>query len=99
MQKFEILYNIAFSANTDTDALLETVQQDILYETQQNVGFDQEYFSYTSQVGVGIVNDLNVKAYLDMPQNEKIAIDFVDYLKILLTLDEFRDLFYDNKKL
>jgi arsenate reductase-like glutaredoxin family protein len=99
MQKFEILYNIAFSANTDTDALLETVQQDILYETQQNVGLDQEYFSYTSQVGVGIVNDLNVKAYLDMPQNEKIAIDFVDYLKMLLTLDEFRDLFYDNKKL
>ena len=99
MQKFEILYNIAFSANTNTDALLETVQQDVLYETQQNVGLDQEYFSYTSQVGVGIVNDLNVKAYLDMPQNEKIAIKFVDYLKKLLTLDEFRDLFYDNKKL
>ena len=99
MQKFEILYNNAFSANTDSDAVLEIIQQENLYDSQQNVNLNQEYFVYTTQNGVSIVNDLNVKAYLDKPENEKIAVDFINYLRNLLTLDEFRDLFYDNKKL
>lgn len=100
MQKFEILYNISFSANT---ALSNFGPQDssepVLFDTQQNVNLNQEYYSYNNVVGVSIVNDLNVKAFLDKPENEQLAINFINYLKNLLTIEEFRDLFYDNKKL
>ena len=100
MQKFEILYNIAFSANTNLNSLLTLDSNEpVLYDTQQNINLNQEYFSYTPQVGVSLVNDLNVKAFLDKPENEKIALEFINYIKSLLTIEEFRDLFYDNKKL
>jgi hypothetical protein len=100
MQKFEILYNLAYSANSNVE-IFSTLEspEPTLYDTQQKGNFNQEYFSYNTQIGVAIVNDLNVKGFLDKPENEKIAIDFVNYLKNLLTIDEFRDLFYDNKKL
>lgn len=100
MQKFEVLYNIAFSANTNLENLLTLDSSEpTLYDTQQNINLNQEYFSYLPQVGVSLVNDLNVKAFLDKPENEKIALEFIDYLKSILTIEEFRDLFYDNKKL
>jgi len=100
MQKFEILYQLAYSANSNVE-IFSTLEspEPVLYNTQQNGNYNQEYFSYNTQIGVAVVNDLNVKGFLDKPENEKIAIDFVNYLKNLLTIDEFRDLFYDNKKL
>ena len=100
MQKFELLYNLSFSANTELENFgPQDSQEPILYNTQQNVNLNQDYYSYTNRVGVSIVNDLNVKSFLDRPENEQLAINFIDYLKNLLTFDEFRDLFYDNKKL
>jgi hypothetical protein len=100
MQKFEILYQLAYSANSNVE-IFTTLEspEPVLYDTQQKGNFNQEYFSYNTQIGVSLVNDLNVKAFLDKPENEKIAVEFVNYLKNLLNIDEFRDLFYDNKKL
>lgn len=96
MQKIEIKYNPAFISN-QTDG--EETSNLSSFDTQQNININQEYFSYNNIVGISVVNDLNVKAFLDKPENEKIAVEFIQYLRSILTLDEFRDLFYDNKKL
>lgn len=100
MQRFEILYQRAYTANSIVD-ITNSIEspEPVLYETQQKINFEQEYFTYSTRIGVSIVNDLNVKSYLDKPENEKIATEFINYLKSILNQEEFRDLFYDNKKL
>ncbi len=99
MQKFEILYNYAFTANTVSNEVSEVVVNEVLYKNQQNLILDKDYYSYKSQVGGSIVNDLNVKEFLDKSENETIATSYIDHLNSKLTKEEFRDIFYDNKKL
>lgn len=103
MQKFEILYNRAFSASTQepigTASAAETTAEASLFETQQNPTFQQEYFIYLQQNGVSLVNDLNVKGYLNDPKNEAVANDFIDYMSGTCSYHEFTDILYDSKKL
>lgn len=100
MQKIELLYNQSFTANTAIENFgpVDNLEP-MIFKSQQIVNLDKDYYSYSNRNGVSIVNDLNVKQFLDKPENEKLAINFINYLKEILSLDEFRDLFYDNKKL
>lgn len=107
MEKIQVLYNVAFSSNTivrlsdsiQFDNLDEQLNNENLFQTQRNVALNNEYYSYSTLVGNSVVNDLNIKSFLDRPENEKITIEFLSYLRGIYTLDEFRDIFYDNKKL
>jgi hypothetical protein len=103
MQKFEILYNRAFSASTqespNTVSSVALVAEEPLFQTQQNLSFQQEYFIYLQRNGVSLVNDLNVKGYLNNPNNEAVAREFIDYLSGTCSYYEFTDILYDNKKL
>lgn len=107
MEKIQVLYNVAFSSNTlvrlsDTlqfDTSDEQLVTENLYKSQKNVVLNNEYYSYSTTVGNSIVNDLNIKSFLDRPENEKITKDFLSYLRAIYTLEEFRDIFYDSKKL
>lgn len=103
MQKFEILYNRAYSASTQNPvnsalAAPEAVEAP-LFQTQQNISFQQEYFLYLQQNGVSLVNDLNVKGYLNDPKNESLATEFINYLSGACSFYEFTDVLYDSKKL
>lgn len=108
MQKFQISLDRSFSASTkprinSVSATAEptaTVQPESpLFKTQQNLSFEKEYFLYLQQNGVSIVNDLNVKNYLNKSSNETLANEFVTYLSGLCTHEEFVEILYDNKKL
>ena len=103
MQKFEILYNRAFSASTQgqPNLIAPTVEvaEEPLFQSQQNLSFQQEYFIYLQRNGVSLVNDLNVKGYLNDPNNEGIASEFINYLSGTCSYHEFIDILYDNKKL
>lgn len=107
MIRYQILFNRSFSASTTS-----TFSQQLLVNTEESEAFDEkifssqqeltlqrEYYGYEVQTGVGLVNDLNVKSYLNNPANEQIALEFISYLTASTSLEEFRDIYYDNKKL
>lgn len=106
MLRYEILYNRSFSSSTNTnlDSVVDAVvavdvSDDKIFVSQQDIKISNDYYSYESQTGIGIVNDINIKSYLNDPENESLAIEFISYLTGATTIDEFRDIFYDNKKL
>lgn len=57
------------------------------------------YLAYSETIGGNVVNDLNVKDFLDNPSNEEIATDFFNFLQTNTTTDEFRAIFYNSQKL
>jgi predicted nucleotidyltransferase len=106
MQKFEILLNRSFSATTtekfrgEQFALDEVAPvEKPLFKSQQEPTFQQEYFLYLQKNGVSLVNNLNVKAYLNNPKNETITKEFVNYLSGTTPQQEFLDILYDDNKL
>lgn len=106
MQKFEILLNRAFSATTiqrqngQTIATTEAIVEEVpIFSSQQVPSFQQEYFTYLQQNGVSLVNNLNVKSYLNNPKNQSITVEFVNYLSGTSSSQEFLDILYDDNKL
>lgn len=107
MLRYQILYNRSYSSSTQT-VLNQQIfanqeeaasEEETLFKSQQELVLEREYYSYETQTGVGLVNDLNVKSYLNNPANESIALEFLSYLTGTTSLEEFRDIYYDNKKL
>lgn len=106
MQKFEILLNNSFpetiagrqSETTEVSSAAPATENPI-FKTQQDLTFQQEYFLYQQQNGVSIVNNLNVKGYLNNPKNESLAKEFLDYLSGNSNYQEFIDILYDDHKL
>lgn len=58
-----------------------------------------EYYSYLSERGKNTVNDNNVREYLDDEKNLDLSLKFITFLKDSTSLEEFKEIFYNNKKL
>ncbi len=88
MEKIKIVINKSFSGtsvNADSNS--------------QTFALSNNYYSYQEKPGGNIVNDNNVKNFLNDEKNEKLAQDFVNHLQIHTSVEEFKEIYYDNKKL
>lgn len=57
------------------------------------------YLAYSETVGGEVVNDLNVRDFLNNPSNETITTDFFNFLQTNSTTEEFKAIFYNAQKL
>jgi hypothetical protein len=57
------------------------------------------YLVYSSSVGGDVVSPFNVKTFLDAPENSDIALKFLEHIRTTKSIVDFRDVFYDNRKL
>lgn len=57
------------------------------------------YLVYSSSIGGEIVDEFNVRSFLDNPDNSEIANNFILYLENNATQTEINEIVYDNKKL
>jgi len=89
MQRFKITKNNILNEEERVDNSLDRPKLDL----------SNEYYSYKTQNGGQIVNENNVKNFLDKPENSQLAEDFVDYLQNNTNFIEFKEIFYNNKKL
>lgn len=93
MQKYRIIQNLSFS-----DVTSDSNSGTTMINGEQLV-FSNNYFSYKTTNGGEIVNDNNVRNFLDKAENEDLATNFVDFLQTNTNFTEFKEIFYDNKKL
>ncbi len=102
MQRFQILYN-NFSGTTSANTIITgaaTSTPDVITPAiGQSLQLKNNYYVYSSEVGGFTVNDNNVRNFLDDERNSDIAISFVNYIKDNTTISEFKEIFYNNKKL
>lgn len=68
-------------------------------ENKSDLVLSNGYFSHTTNPNKTIVNENNVRDFLDNENNEKLATDFVEFIQHNSTSAEFKEIFYDNKKL
>jgi len=57
------------------------------------------YYTYSDSIGGSVVNEFNVKDYLDDERNLSAATSYFNFLKQNSTQEEFKEIFYNNKKL
>lgn len=57
------------------------------------------YLAYSDSVGGGVVNELNVREFLDAPANENITTSFFNFLQSNTIPSEFNAIFYNAPKL
>lgn len=93
MQKYRIIQNLGFSGITSD------INSGITMTKGEQLVFSNNYFSYKTINGGEIVNDNNVRNFLDKPENESLAENFVNFLQSNTNFTEFKEIFYDNKKL
>ncbi len=91
MQKFKIFKS--FNDSTTGATSSELVNSNVSLKLKGN------YYVYTSEIGGDIVNENTVKGFLDADQNENLAVEFADFLQNNTSVDGFREIFNDNRKL
>lgn len=66
-----------------------------------NSGLDLQnnYYVYTQNLGGGLTNEFNVRAYLNDSQNQLIIDQFIVFMQDSTTEAEFLEIFYDDTKL
>jgi hypothetical protein len=57
------------------------------------------YLVYSDTIGGGVVTDLNVREFLDSPNNIGLATSFFNFLNSNTVSEEFNAIFYNNQKL
>lgn len=103
MQKFKItLHN--FTGKTENSSVITGIDgQDadttVASTSGEQLQLKNNYYLYSSTIGNNIVNDNNVRDFLDSDRNESITLAFVEYIKKNTTIEQFKVIFYDNKKL
>lgn len=93
MQRFKIVKNNlpSFSGSSTSASITGA--------TGEQLQLKNNYYVYSSEIGNSTVNDNNVRDFLDDERNSELAIDFVSHLQSNTNTNEFKDIFYDNKKL
>lgn len=64
-----------------------------------DITLNNGFWSYKTDIGGDLVNQFNVKTFLDNPQNEQIALNFLTFLQQNFTNAEIQELIDDNNKL
>ena len=93
MQKFKILQKIDFKN------ILSDISSGSTITKGEPLVLSNDYYVYKTKTGGEIVNDNNVRNFLDKPENSEIAEKFVLFLEENTNFTEFKEIFYDNKKL
>lgn len=93
MQKFTILQNLRFSGATDS------VNSGYTLTSGEQLTSSNNYLVYKDNSGGGVVNNNNVRDFLDKDENQDLAKLFVEYLEENTNFTEFKEIFYNNKKL
>lgn len=91
MQKYKIIQNTAFSGST------ADINSEASIAQGEKLVLSNNYFSYKTSIGGEIVNDNNVRNFLDKSENENLAKNFVNFLQSNTNFTEFKEIFYDNK--
>lgn len=87
MQYLRLKINNSFTGDTSTQ------------ELDSDLILSNGYFSHTTNNNKTIVNENNVRNFLDAENNEKLAENFIQYIQQNTTAAEFKEIFYDDKKL
>lgn len=85
MKSFQILLNPRFTAGT------QSINSELV--------LDNSYYSYIIRNGGGLVNEFNVRAYLNDDRNIQITRDFFAYLTGNTTTPEVLNILRSDKKL
>lgn len=85
MKKFEILLNNFYTAST--------------LSISSNLDLINDYYVYITKNGGGIVNQYNVRGYLNDQKNQQITNDFFAYLTGNTSQDQALNILGSNKKL
>lgn len=93
MQLFQIVKNTGFPSSAITNS------SEIEIAPGAKPVLSNNYFVYKNSIGGDVVSDNNVRDFLDKDENTQLAEDFVKYLEQNTDTNEFKNIFYDNKKL
>lgn len=85
MESVQILLNNKFTGSTQVGA--------------SGLTFDNGYYSYVNTNGGGVVNEFNVRGYLNDSRNQKIINDFFSYLTGNTSSQETLNIVSSDKKL
>jgi hypothetical protein len=85
MQSHKLLINNFFTASTQG--------------VNSNLDLVNNYFLHTQSLGGGVVNETNVRSFLNNTNNQIIINDFFSYLTGQTSIEEFREIFYSDSKL
>lgn len=96
MQRFKLIPSQIFSGIT-SDTNSEIAGN--LSNSSAQLQLVNNYYVYSTQIGGNVVNDNTVRDFLDNDNNTEIAVKFVNYLQATTTVEEFKEIFYNNKKL
>lgn len=85
--------NIVLISTQYSTAVTETLT------LEPGFGLNNNYWSYVSNTGGGLVNDFTVRKFLDDVQNITLATNFFNYLKNTFDGPSFNELYNSNAKL
>lgn len=88
MQYLKLKINNSFTGSTEIEQ-----------EYKSDLVLYNNYYSHTTNPNKTIVNENNVRSFLDDENNEKLVNDFVEYVQYNSSQEEFKEIFYNNKKL
>lgn len=88
MQYLKLKINNSFTGSTEIEQ-----------ETNSDLVLYNNYYSHTTNPNKTIVNENNVRSFLDDENNEKLVNNFVEYIQYNSSPEEFKEIFYNNKKL
>jgi len=85
MQSHKLILNRFFTASTQS--------------VSSNLELINNYFLHTQGIGGGIVDETNVRGFLNDDRNQIVITDFFSFLTASTTIEEFREIFYSDNKL
>jgi hypothetical protein len=86
MQYFKLIINKQYSGDTSS-------------EPTSSLKLVNGYWMYTSSRGGDVTTEFDVREFLDRPENEAASIDFFNFLKSNISREDFKEIFYNNRKL
>ena len=92
MQRFQILKH-TFTGLTPNETIHYGVADSvdnvpIIEIPGTKLQFINNYYSYSSELGINIVNDTNVRDYLDDEKNLSLSMQFIDHLHNSTQIEE-----------
>ena len=90
MEYIKIKINKRFTGETEVNSINNDGEQ---------IKYVDNYWVYSKTIGNNITSEFNVKDFLNAKENELLAVKFFNFLQSNISIEEFRNVFYNNKKL